>query len=46
MKIDPMVLVVGTTSKENIHIEKSIMDWKYEAIPLNEEKSGDCRFNT
>ncbi len=46
MNTNPMVLVVDATSKENIHIEKCLMDWKYEAIPLNEEKSGDCCFRT
>ncbi len=40
MNTNPMILIVGATSKENIHIEKSIMDWKYEIIFLNEDKSG------
>ncbi len=35
-----MILVVGATRKENIHIEKCFMDWKYESALLNEETSG------
>ncbi len=35
-----MILVVGANSKENTHIEKCLMDWKYEVIPLKGEKSG------
>ncbi len=38
MNTNPMILVVGVTRKENIHIEKCLMDWKYEVIPLKEEK--------
>ncbi|MCP4269809.1 MAG: hypothetical protein GY777_30250 [Candidatus Brocadiaceae bacterium] len=40
MNTNPMILVVGATRKENIHIEQCLMDWKYEAIPLKGEKSG------
>ncbi len=37
---DSRILVVGTTThKESIHIEKCFIDWKYEAVPLNEETS-------
>ncbi len=35
-----MILAVGATSKEDTHIEKYLIDWKYEVIPLKEEKSG------
>ncbi len=35
-----MILVVGATRKEDTHIEKYLIDWKYEVIPLKEEKSG------
>ncbi len=31
---------MGATREESIHIEKCFMDWKYEAVPLNEETSG------
>ncbi len=40
MNTNPIILVVGATSKENTHIEKCLMDWKYEAVLLNEETSG------
>ncbi len=40
MNTNPIILVVGATRKESIHIEKCFMDWKYEAFPLNEETSG------
>ena len=40
MNTNPMILVVGATSKESTHIEKCLMDWKYEAVSLNEETSG------
>ncbi len=31
---------MGATGKENIHIEKCLMDWKYEVTPLKENESG------
>jgi response regulator RpfG family c-di-GMP phosphodiesterase len=31
---------VGATHKESIHIEKCLIDWKYEAVSLDEETSG------
>jgi response regulator RpfG family c-di-GMP phosphodiesterase len=34
-----MILVVGANSKENTHIGKFLMGWKYEVIPLKGEKS-------
>ena len=40
MNTNPIILVVGATRKENIHIEKCLMDWEYEAVPLNEETPG------
>ncbi len=40
MNTNLMILVVGATRKENTHIEKCLMDWKYEVIPLKGEKSG------
>ncbi len=40
MDTNPIILGVGATHKESIHIEKCFMDWKYEAVPLNEETSG------
>ncbi len=40
MNTNTIILVVGATRKEGIHIEKCFMDWKYEAVPLNEETSG------
>jgi DNA-binding response OmpR family regulator len=40
MNTNPIILVVGATRKESLHIEKCLMDWKYEAVPLDEETSG------
>ncbi len=40
MNTHPIILVVGATRKESIHIEKCLMDWEYEAVPLNEETPG------
>ncbi len=40
MNTNPMILVVGATSKENTYIENCLMDWKYEVILLKEEKAG------
>jgi response regulator RpfG family c-di-GMP phosphodiesterase len=40
MNTNPIILVVGATRKESIHIEKCLMDWKYEAVFLDEETSG------
>ena len=40
MNTYPIILVVGATHKESIHIEKCFIDWKYEAVLLNEETSG------
>ncbi len=40
MNTNPIILVVGATYKESIHIEKCFIDWKYEAVLLNEETSG------
>jgi DNA-binding response OmpR family regulator len=40
MNTHPIILIVGATRKESIHIEKYLMDWKYEAVPLDEEASG------
>ncbi len=40
MNTNPIILVVGATRKESIHIEKRLMDWKYEAVLLDEEISG------
>ncbi len=40
MNTNPIILIVGATRKESIHIEKCLMDWKYEAVLLNEETSG------
>ncbi len=40
MNTNPIILVVDATREESIHIEKYFMDWKYEAVPLNEETSG------
>ncbi len=38
--IDSMILVVGTTSREEtVHIEKCLIDWKYEIIHLSNEKT-------
>ncbi|MCP5007971.1 MAG: hypothetical protein GY941_29160 [Planctomycetes bacterium] len=34
------ILVVGATGKENFHIEKCLMVWKYEVAPLNVDESG------
>ncbi|ODS29798.1 MAG: hypothetical protein SCARUB_05099 [Candidatus Scalindua rubra] len=35
-----MILVVGATREETIHIETCLMDWKYEIAPLNVEGTG------
>ncbi len=40
MNTNLIILVVGATHKESIHIEKCFIDWKYEAVLLNEETSG------
>ena len=40
MDTNPIILVVGATHKESIHIEKCFIDWKYEVVLLNEETSG------
>ncbi len=40
MNTNPMILVVGATREETIHIETCFKDWKYEIIPLNIE--GTC----
>ncbi len=40
MNTNPMKLVVSATHKDNINIEMCLIDWKYEVIPLKEEKSG------
>ncbi len=32
-----MILVVGATREETIHIETCLKDWKYEIVPLNVE---------
>ncbi len=40
MNTHPIILIVGATRKESIHIEKYLMDWKYEAVPLDEKASG------
>jgi response regulator RpfG family c-di-GMP phosphodiesterase len=40
MNTNPIILVVGATRKESIHIEKYLMDWKYEAVSLKEGTSG------
>jgi response regulator RpfG family c-di-GMP phosphodiesterase len=32
-----MILVVGATCQETIHIETCLKDWKYEIVPLNVE---------
>jgi DNA-binding response OmpR family regulator len=39
MNTNPVILVVGTTHKERLHIEKCFMDWKYETISLDEVPS-------
>ncbi len=44
MDTNPMILVVGATSKEDINIEKCLMDLKYEVIPMNNEKTGIVAF--
>ncbi len=37
---DSRILVVGTTSREEtVHIEKCLIDWKYEIIHLSNEKT-------
>ena len=40
MNINPIILVMGANREESIYIEKCFMDWKYEAVLLNEETSG------
>ncbi len=35
-----MILVVGATREETIHIETCLKDWKYEIVPLNIEGTG------
>jgi response regulator RpfG family c-di-GMP phosphodiesterase len=40
MDANPIILIVGATRKESIHIEKCLIDWKYEAVSLDEETSG------
>ncbi len=35
-----MILVVGATREETIHIETCLKDWKYEIVPLNVEGTG------
>ncbi len=35
-----MILVVGATREETIHIEACLKDWKYEIAPLNIEGTG------
>ncbi len=40
MDANPIILVVGATRKESIHIEKCLMEWKYEAVLLNAGTSG------
>lgn len=35
---------MSATSKENVHIEKCLIGWKYEVIPLNDKKSGIVAF--
>ena len=38
---DSRIHVVGaTTREETVHIEKCLIDWDYEIIPLNGEKTG------
>ncbi len=39
MNANPIILVVGATRKESIHIEKCLIDWKYEAVFLDEASS-------
>jgi hypothetical protein len=40
MNANPIILIVGAARKESIHIEKCLMDWKYEPVSLDEETSG------
>ncbi|KKM82553.1 hypothetical protein LCGC14_1318430 [marine sediment metagenome] len=40
MSINSMILVVGATREETIHIETCLKDWKYEIVPLNVEGTG------
>jgi response regulator RpfG family c-di-GMP phosphodiesterase len=35
-----MILVVGATREETIHIETCLKDWKYDIIPVNVEGTG------
>ncbi len=35
-----MILVVGATREETIHIEACLKDWKYDIFPLNVEGTG------
>ncbi len=39
MNTNSIILVVGATHKESIHIEKCFMDWKYEAVSMDEMPS-------
>ncbi len=38
--INSMILVLGATREETIHIETCLKDWKYEIAPLNVEGTG------
>ena len=40
MSINSMILVVGATREETIHIETCLKDWKYDIIPVNVEGTG------
>ncbi len=40
MGTNSMILVVGTTREETIHIETCLKDWKYDIFPLNVEGTG------
>ncbi len=40
MNTNLIILVVGAIREESIHIEKYLMDWKYEAVSLDGETSG------
>ena len=40
MNTNSIILVVGATREETIHIETCLKDLEYEIVPLNDEKTG------
>ncbi len=40
MNTNSIILVIGATREEALHIEKCLKDWEYEIVPLNDEGTG------